>query len=288
MTGAVASLLASGSALLAPVSESARADACLLLARVLDCERAWIVAHGDAVLTPVQCRRFESLCSARATGMPLAYVLGSAGFFGREFGVDARVLVPRPETEHLVEEALAFAAVRNAPAGSVAALDVGTGSGAIAVTLAAENARVVVDATDSSREALAVARANALALGVSARCRFHFGRFAEPLAGRRFDLIVANLPYVPSGEIPAKPDPLGFEPRHALDGGIDGLDAYRGLVPALPALLAPGGLVLLEAGPGQMPALTAAVARGFEGARVDVACDYAGRERYVRVETASA
>jgi release factor glutamine methyltransferase len=273
--------------MLAPVSESARTDACLLLARVLDCERSWIVAHGDAAVTQAQRERFEGLCRARATGMPLAYVLGSAGFYGREFAVDARVLVPRPETEHLVEEALAFAASRNAPGGGIAALDVGTGSGAIAVTLAAENERTIVDATDTSGGAIAVARANAVKLGVSERCRFHLGPFFEPVAERRFDLVVANLPYVPSAQIPAKPNPLAFEPRRALDGGSDGLDAYRGLLPALPGVLAPGGLVLLEAAPGQMPALAAAATQAFRGARVDVARDYGGRDRYLRIEAAA-
>lgn len=287
MTAAVGSLLAYGSEMLAPVGETARTDARLLLARVLDCERAWLVAHGDATPTQAQRERFEGLCRARATGMPLAYVLGSAGFYGREFAVDARVLVPRPETEHLVEEALAFAAARDAASGGTAALDVGTGSGAIAVTLAAENEHTIVDATDTSRDAIAVASANARKLGVSARCRFHLGRLAEPVAERRFDVIVANLPYVPSGQIPAKPNPLAFEPRQALDGGVDGLDAYRALLRALPRVLAPGGLVLLEAGPEQVPALADAAARAFRGARVDVARDYGGRDRYVRVETAA-
>ena len=101
-------------------------------------------------------------------------------------------------------------------------------------------------------------------------------------------MIVANLPYVPSEQIPAKPNPLAFEPRQALDGGIDGLDAYRGLLPTLPRVLAPGGLVLLEAAPEQIPALAdAARGRAFRGARVDVARDYGGRDRYVRVETAA-
>ncbi len=288
MISGAGTLLASESARLASFSESPHADASLLLAHVLECDRAWIVAHGDASLPPAQCARFEDLCRLRATGMPLAYVLGSAGFYGREFAVDARVLVPRPETEHLVDDALAFAARRFPKAGPIAALDVGTGSGAIAVTLSAENERITADATDVSADALAVAHANALAHGVSARCRFHLGELAEPVAGRRFDLVVANLPYVPRDRIPPKPDPLSFEPRRALDGGRDGLDPYRRLMPALPLLAAPGGMILLEASPEQMQALGDAVARVLRDARVEVARDYAGRDRYLRVTAAAA
>ena len=276
-------MLASGSAFLQSVSESPRADASLLLAHVLACDRAWIVAHGDALVSPDQRERFERLCRERATGIPLAYVLGSAGFYGREFAVDARVLVPRPETEHLVDDALAFAARRTAESDSMAALDVGTGSGAVAVTLAAENSKILVDATDASPDALEVARENAAAHGVSTRCRFHLGDLVEPVAGSRFDLIVANLPYVPSDRIPRKPAPLAFEPRLALDGGRDGLELYRRLLPTLPNVLAPGGLVLLEASPEQLQALGDAVARAFPGARVEAARDYAGLDRYLRV-----
>lgn len=286
--GTAGSMLASGTALLAPVSDSPHTDASRLLAHVLECDRSWIVAHGDALLSPAHRVRFERLCALRAAGMPLAYVLGSTGFYGREFAVNERVLVPRPETEHLVDEALAFAADRGASNEPLAVLDVGTGSGAIAVTLAAENARIVVDATDASFDALAVARANADAHGVSARCRFHLGNLAEPVAGRRFDLVLANLPYVRSARIPPKPDPLAFEPRMALDGGVDGLDLYRALLPELPRLLAPGGMALLEGSQEHMRLLEGAVVRALPGARVAVAPDYAGRDRYLRVATAAA
>lgn len=275
-------LLAWGIATIAPVSESARLDAMLLLARVLNRDRAWVVAHDEAEPTPAQREQFAALCRMRVTGMPLAYVLGTAGFYGREFAVDARVLVPRPETEHLIEEVLTFAARRDAR-GAVSALDVGTGSGAIACTIAAELGSAIVEATDSSPDAIAVARRNAQALGVAERCRFHCGRFAEPVSGRRYDIVVANLPYVPSDEIAGVPAATAFEPRAALDGGTDGLDAYRAFVPGLPAAMKIGAMALLEAAPGQVPVLAEMVQHALPKAQIALGLDYAKRERYVRV-----
>jgi release factor glutamine methyltransferase len=282
MSLAIASLITRGVAALDPVVDSARADAYLLLARALNCDRAWLLAHGEVLVAPAQAAEFDALCGARATGMPIAYVLGSAGFYGREFAVDARVLVPRPETEHLVDEVLAFVRSRS-DLERIDVLDVGTGSGAIACTIAAECSRAVVDGTDASASAIDVARRNALALGVGERCRFHCGRNVEPVARHSFDVVVANLPYVPSEEIPDSGDALAFEPRAALDGGPDGLDAYRSLLPALPAVLKPDGLALLEAGPAQMPGLVALVNRAIPQAATDIGRDYAGRERYVRI-----
>ncbi len=261
----------------------------LLLARALDCEREWIVAHGEVRAEFAPARRFETLCSLRASGMPMAYVLGLAGFYGREFRVDERVLVPRPETEHLIDEALSFLKPRRSAGMPAAAtvLDVGTGSGAIACTIAAENRDAFVHATDVSAPALEVARINAERLNVAERCRFHLGRFAEPVAGRRFDLVLANLPYVPTRDIPPRPNPIAFEPHEALDGGRDGLDAYREFVPEVPGLLEPGGVAVFEAAPALMPALVALVERTFHARPVEVGHDYAGLARYVRVATAS-
>ncbi len=261
----------------------------LLLARALDCEREWIVAHGEARAASAPARRFETLCNLRASGMPMAYVLGFAGFYGREFLVDERVLVPRPETEHLIDEALTFLKARRSagmPAGTNV-LDVGTGSGAIACTVAAENGDAFVHATDVSARALEVARINAGRLNVAERCRFHCGRFAGPVAGRRFDLVLANLPYVPTPDIPPRPNPIAFEPREALDGGPDGLDAYREFVPEVPGLLEPDGAAVFEAGPALMPELVALVERTFRARPVEVGYDYAGHARFVMVATAS-
>ena len=171
----IADALARGTGLLEQSSESPRADALLLLERVLERPRAWIVAHGQDRSAAGDAAQFFDLCERRAAGRPLAYVLGSAGFYGREFVVDESVLVPRPETEHLVDDAIAF--IKAMPRDRApAVLDLGTGSGAIACTIAAETpARV--DAVDISAAALEVARENARRLNVADRCRFHLRRF---------------------------------------------------------------------------------------------------------------
>jgi len=273
--------LASGVGALAGASDSPRTDALLLLAHVTDRSREWILAHGDESLSRTQAARFSTLCSERAQGVPIAYLLGTAWFCGREFVVDRRVLIPRPETEHLVEEAVAYLKTREHPT----ALDVGAGSGAIACTIAAEVPHVHVDATDVSVEALEVATENARRLDVTHHVNFYYGNLTEPVRRKHYDSVVANLPYVPSDDIAPVPDPVSFEPRSALDGGDDGLDLYRQLLPMLPPLLKPGALVLLEAAPPLMHALLTTARNAFPHARVDVGCDYGGRERYVRILT---
>ncbi len=233
--------------------------------------RAFVRAHPDAAIDP-------ELTQRRAQGEPLAYITGFAGFYGREFVVNQDVLIPRPETEHLIEDAVAF--LRDS--GRTAVLDVGTGSGAIACSIAAEMPAAFVDATDVSFGALAVARENAVRLGVAARCAFALADIVTDYS-KRFDLIVANLPYVPTADVPAKPDPVGFEPRVATDGGPDGLAQYRKLLEAAPRLAAPGALLLLEAAPPTMAALRALAERAFPLSTVTVCRDYAGLDRYVRI-----
>ncbi|HVA33023.1 MAG TPA: HemK family protein methyltransferase, partial [Candidatus Baltobacteraceae bacterium] len=218
----------------------------------------------------------------------LAYILGAAGFYGREFTVNDKVLVPRPETEHLVDEALAHIKQRvnpDLPKHFVTALDVGVGSGAIACSIAAENANVFVEGTDTSLAAIKVAEHNARRLNVIGRCRFHFGSLAMPVGDRTFDVVVANLPYIPSGDVPVPPASAGFEPRSALDGGPDGLSAYREFLPAAPGLLKAGGLLLLEAAPPVIQGLSALVEQAFPDSAFEVCEDYAGLARYVRLVT---
>lgn len=282
----VAQTLARGIVALAKNGDSPRADAVLLLAHVLGRDRAWIVAHGETFLSKPQSEKFTSLCDVRAIGTPLAYILGFAGFYGREFAVNEHVLVPRPETEHLVDEALAFAKMRvnpNLPKQFVTALDVGVGSGAIACTIAAENANIFVEGTDTSSTALKVAQHNARRLNVNARCRFHYGNLAKPVGERSFDVVVANLPYIPSADVPRRPDAAGYEPREALDGGADGLDAYRKFLPSAPALLKPGGLLLMEAAPPTIDGLAMLVGEAFPRVDFEIAEDYAGLARYVKL-----
>ena len=257
-------------------------DAALLLAFVLHRNRAWLIAHPEAELREEQIAAFQSLCRRRERGEPLAYVVGRAGFYGREFRVDRTVLIPRPETEHMVEEAVAF--LRACAGDRARALDIGTGSGAIACTLAAEVSGAHVDAIDVSAAALTLARDNAAALGVTARCRFLLGDLVEPLAaGSSYAVIVANLPYVPTADIAIAPDPVSFEPRAALDGGADGLALYRRLLPRVGEYLLPGGLLLAEAAPPLMDALMGLVRAAMPHAEASIGVDYGGRQRFVRV-----
>jgi release factor glutamine methyltransferase len=250
------------------------------LAHVLGRSRAWLLAHAETVVSTIEAQRFEELCARRAAGVPIAYLLGSAYFYDREFAVDESVLVPRPETESLVDCALQFAKGRG-PERSLRILDIGTGSGALACTLAAELPSATVDATDCSAGALSVARANARTIGVDSHCHFHLGDLTSPVEGRQYDAIVANLPYVETGVIPSAPDPLAFEPQMALDGGPDGLRVYARLLPQVPALMAPGALVLFEAAPHQIGALGALCRAVFSNATVTVGRDLGGLERFV-------
>jgi release factor glutamine methyltransferase len=260
-------------------------DALRLLEFALDRAPGWMLAHGDAVIASDAAERFAAALARRARGEPLAYVFGSAGFYGREFEVTPEVLVPRPETEHLVEGALADVRARFARgARSVRICDVGTGSGAIAITVALELPEAFVVASDVSAAALAVARRNAVRLAPNAALTFVCGDLGEPLRARApYDCIVANLPYVPSAALPERPDPAGFEPRLALDGGADGLALYRRLLGDLPALAAPGAAAYLEAAPPTIEPLAALVARMLPNAHVEIGEDYAGLERYVAV-----
>ncbi|MBV8373775.1 MAG: peptide chain release factor N(5)-glutamine methyltransferase [Candidatus Eremiobacteraeota bacterium] len=256
-----------------------------MLAHALLRDRAWIVAHGDAFAPDEAEQRFIALCDERAAGTPIAYLVGSVGFCGREFVVDERVLIPRPETEHLVEEALKFLQARRLRGcrPPFAVLDIGVGSGAIACTIAAQFSDANVDCVDLSSDALTVARINAERLDVAGRCRFHHGAYVQPVTGRRFALVVANLPYVPAADLPRKPDPLAFEPRIALDGGRDGLAAYRELLMCVPESLEPEGMLLLEGAPPQMRGLLTLAEEAFPTGVIGVGYDYARQPRYVKV-----
>ncbi|MGH7330600.1 MAG: peptide chain release factor N(5)-glutamine methyltransferase, partial [Polyangiaceae bacterium] len=230
------------------VRGSARADAQLMLGEVLKADAAWMLAHGERSLDRKALDDFGLLLDERMRGVPIAYLTRKAGFHGREFYVDDRVLVPRPESELMVEAALThLRATRGRTSSS--ALDVGTGSGALAITLAAEMTELDVTATDVSDASLQVARRNARAHGVEDRIRFIRCDLADALDGARFDCILANLPYVPSADVPFPPDPAGYEPQLALDGGDDGLALYRRLLPKLPPLVTTGGGVFLEDAP---------------------------------------
>lgn len=246
----------------------ARLDAQLLLAHHLQQPRAWLVAHDDAELPPAAEAAFRAGLTRRAGGEPLAYVLGRCSFRGLDLAVTPAVLVPRPETEGLVEWAL-----EHLQAGQSVA-DLGTGSGALALALARACPGVDITATDASPAALAVARANAqrLALAVA----FVEGDWWVPLTGRRFDVVVSNPPYV-AGDDPHL-QALTHEPRAALTPEGDGMAALRRIVAGAPAHLVAGGWLLLEHGHDQGPAVRELLQRhGFSA--IETRDDLAGLAR---------
>ncbi len=261
--------------------DGARYDATLLLAHVLARDPAWLLAHDDAPVASADRTRYEGAVARRLRGEPVPYIIGTAGFYGRAFAVDANTLVPRPETEALVESVLAGVR-RRPPLARQTICDVGTGSGAIAVTLACELPEAHVTAVDVSPAALAVARRNAESHGVAARvrCVLGDGLAAAPSPGG-YTCVVANLPYVRTGELPQAPDPASFEPRLALDGGADGLVLYRALLRDAAGALAPGGTLVMEAGPDTVPALAALARAAFPNGDVSIGLDYAGLARLV-------
>ncbi len=249
-----------------------RLDAQLLLLHVLgrgSHERAWLLAHDDEALAEARAQAFDALCRRRLAGEPVAYLVGEKEFFGLPLAVDARVLVPRPDTEVLVEWALE----RLPPVPAPRVIDLGTGSGAIALALKHRRPDARVEAVDRSAGALAVAAANARRLGLDIVLRE--ASWLEG-AGTGYDLIVSNPPYIAEGD-PHLPD-LAHEPRSALAAGTDGLDDLRQIVARAPAHLVPGGWLLLEHGWDQAAAVRALLsAAGF----ADVASrqDLAGIER---------
>lgn len=280
-TGATAEALAAATdALAAAGVPEARLDAELLLAHASGRGRASLIADPGAVIEPAVGRLFGELVRRRLRREPLAYIVGTKGFRRIELAVDARVLVPRPETELLVEVALERRPGR--------VLDVGTGSGAIALALADELPAAEVVATDTSPGALEVARANAARLGLAARVRFEEGTIP---AGESFDLVLANLPYVAERDWAGlEREVTEWEPREALLAGPDGLDAYRALLPCvrsndrIPKVSANalGGTaaIAVEVGVGQAPQV-ADLMRDSGFAKVEVRRDLAGIERVV-------
>jgi release factor glutamine methyltransferase len=265
---------------LEPIGGTGRLDAVFLLAHAGGVTRQEMIAHRERELTPDVAQRFGELVEKRAHGVPLAYVTGEAGFYGRMFGVDERVLVPRPETELAIEWAVRHLRAIGRENGSAA--DVGTGSGAIAVTLASELRGLSVYASDVSQDALAVARRNAARNDVFQHVTFLHGDLAAPLLPYApFDCVVANLPYVPTADCAGAPDPVSFEPLLARDGGPDGLSPYRRLLSDLPALVAPRGIAVLEAAPANARALERLVREALPNAGVETIRDYADLDRFV-------
>jgi len=291
LDGAAARLRAAG-------VESARLDAELLLAMALGVDRSVVIAHHHAPVGVGQADRFEEAVRQRLGGQPVAYIRGVREFYGLAFAVDRRALIPRPETELIVDLALGEIAERltsrpratGAPALRV--VDVGTGSGAIAVSLAVTLRRrgmageVELLAVDISEDALDVARENAVGHGVADLIRFAAADLLPPPEdGRAWDVCCANLPYIANDELASLPE-VGAEPALALDGGGDGLDVVRRLLDRLGSALAVDGVALLEIGATQGEAALAAARRALPGRDATVLPDLAGRTRVLRIGAA--
>jgi release factor glutamine methyltransferase len=287
--------LAWGVAQLQATSPTPKLDASVLLAHVLDVPRAVLLGFPERALMPEQAARYAELIARRADGVPVAYLTGHKEFMGLDLLVDPRVLVPRPETELVVEAALAALTERlgalpdedeEAPAGEAAPVadlltaDIGTGSGAIAIALAALEPRIGrIYAVDLSPEALAVARHNGDRRSVGDRISWLLGDLLDPVPVP-VDLIIANLPYVGDAPEAAMPGVVKHEPHIALFGAEGGLGHIRRLIAQAPAKLRPHGILALEFGYDQGEAVRDMLAAAFPDAAITLGQDYAGWDRY--------
>jgi release factor glutamine methyltransferase len=272
-------------------TETARLDTELLLAHSLETDRTAVIAHTEALVGDGSAARFMASLERRAKGEPVAYIRGIKEFHGLAFGVDARALIPRPETERLVEltelEVVRrlIGAPRPAGAPPLRVIDVGAGSGAVAVTVAVLLRRrgmldeVDITASDASDDALQLARENAVAHAVGDRITFLAADLLPGLETKPWDVVVANLPYVRSDAVPHLPVAASFEPVLALDGGPDGLALIGRLVDQLPVGLAHDGAALLEIGWDQEQDVRALVAERLPNWSIEVERDLGGRPR---------
>jgi release factor glutamine methyltransferase len=270
-------LLTAAASALAQISDTPALDATVLLTFALGGHRARLKSHADEERSDAECRRYAELIARRASGEPVAYIVGHKEFWSLRFSVSSAVLVPRPETELLVERALAIM-----PVAGVRALDLGTGAGSIALALAHERREWQVTASDFSSAALTVAAANAQALNIQ-KVEFVYGSWFEPLTGRRFDLIASNPPYVAADDAALLAATLRHEPRIALTPGTDALADLRRIIRASPEYLVRGGWLLLEHGATQANEVARElVVRGFRHVRSRR--DLAGHERMTEAQ----
>lgn len=257
--------------------ESPRLDAEILLSHVLEKERIYLYVEFDAPLERQELARFRALVKQRAMRVPVAYIVGYKEFMGLRFSVTPDVLIPRPDTEILVEAALGRLEKLSAPR----LLDIGVGSGAILLSLLAKLPEATGVAVDISPEALEVARRNAEALGVAQRVVFRCGDLYAPVAGETFDAVLSNPPYIPEADLAALAPEVRKEPRGALAAGRDGLDFYRRLTARGAEFVRADGFLALEIGVFQAAAV-AALAEGMQGfGKAEVLKDYGGIERVV-------
>ena len=263
--------------------ESPRLDAEVLLSALLGRDRMYLYVHFDEPLEQEELAQFRSYVKERAAHMPLAYVLGRREFMGLDFRVTRDTLIPRPDTEILVQCAVDFLCARlEAGATACTIADIGTGTGAIALSTLHYTEGIRADAVDISPAAAAVARENAERLGLTERIDIHVGDLLAPLAGGRYDMILSNPPYIPTADIATlMPEVRSYEPHLALDGGADGLNIYRRLMADAPALLKEGGAVAVEVGIDEAAAVAALAMAHSRIVRTEILKDLAGIERVV-------
>ena len=260
--------------------QSARLDSTLLLAHVMGRDMSRLIAHFNETSPQDVVEKFEKLIRRRERREPVAYITGMKEFYSLTFRVGKSVLIPRPETELVVDEALAYAGADS----SLAALDVGVGSGAIAVAVAVSRPKWRIDAVDASAEALAVAIANAALNGVSERMQFIVSDLFTGLPDRMYDLILSNPPYIPEGSKDVFPDVRLYEPHSALFAGADGLDVIRRLVRQSPTRLKSGGRLIFEMDGSQAQSVKRLVEETESLKFVKVVKDYAGLDRVAVAE----
>jgi len=279
---AVQQALQLAAGLLREQSETPHLDAQVLLAHLVERPRAWVLANPESPLSPSQAERFSAALAQIRGRIPLPYLLGRREFFGLDFAVTPETLIPRPETELLVENALRW--LEQNPQRRRAA-DVGAGSGCIGISLAKQIPDLWVLATDISCPALGVARANAQQHRVADRVRFVQGNLLGCLARRPvFDLVCANLPYIPTQTLETL-EIYGREPTLAVDGGPDGLSVIRNLLDEVPRLLAPGGLLILEIDTTQGESGLKLMQEHFPCSEISLIPDWAGHARLLRIQT---
>lgn len=263
--------------------ENPRLDAEVLLSAVLGRDRMYLYVHFDEPLEPDELARFRAHVKERAAHVPLAYVLGRREFMGLDFRVTRDTLIPRPDTEVLVQCALDFMRARtDGGADDLRIADIGTGTGAIALSVIHYTEGACADVVDISPAAAAVARENAEKLGLTERLDVHVGDLLAPLAGRSYDMILSNPPYIPSADIAGlMPEVCRYEPHLALDGGADGLDIYRRLMADAPTLLKDGGAIAVEVGMDEAKAVAELAVAHPRIVRTEILKDLAGIERVV-------
>lgn len=258
-------------------------EARLLLAEALGKSQSYVLAHGEELIAAASLTTYHHYLHRAAQGEPIPYILGTAPFFDFTLKVSPAVLIPRPETEQLVE--MAHKWIRQHNRAKLRMVDVGTGSGCIAIALARRLPQFLINAVDISHSALELAKENALHCGVEGQIAFYWGSLLEPLPDSS-DLIVANLPYVLDEEWTCLDDGVkSYEPSLALRGGPDGLDVIRDLLTQAQTKLAQGGAIFLEIGWQQGAAATALAQQFFPQAAVVCHPDYAGKDRYVVIES---